>query len=537
MSLLDTRTSKLCFFVCFSLLCGIFFVQAEAQSSESKEPVPRQTIFLSDLHLGEGTKSKSDDWLASEDARWGDDLKLFLETIESEDNTPTDLVLNGDVFELWQSATPGCSPSDPTLGCREEEVIARLRRIVESHPIEIKAIRTFAETDHARVFIVPGDHDAALLLPNVAKAALSLIGAPDDKIQIMPSGTWQSDDGLLYSEHGHQINNGTSSFEHWPTPFIKRDGGTHLLRNWEERFIQKIYNDYEERYPIIDNVSQLGLGIKYLLAADPSIEIEVSAGQLLRYFLFKMPWTQYRSNLEEEVQPPQWDIEKIRLTENSSFLVESLPADDPFRNYAATALEKNHLAFSLSDLSDEELVAICDHRAILRRARRRLEQTITQLVKTPGPAPRECPRQENSFGGVYSEFFRSRNNIFSRYLGEVQQRGDLNDTNFSTFKAFIYSHTHLPDRGFYPTQNTDLRVINTGAWQRTIYPRKLEQLRNSRKIPTNSVLSEIRPKDLPSCYAFVQIAPYTTTPKPVVQYWRLGGTNEWGIAGSCQVGY
>ena len=212
-----------------------------------------------------------------------------------------------------------------------------------------------------------------------------------------------------------------------------------------------------------------------------------------------------------------------------------MPADDPFRNYAATALEKNHLALSLSDLSDEELVAICDHRAILRRARRRLEQTITQLAKTPGPAPRECPRQENSFGGIYSEFFRSRNHIFSRYFDEVQQHVDSGDIN--TFKAFIYSHTHLPDRGFYPTQNTDLRAVNTGAWQRTIYPRKLEQLRNEQKISETSVLSEIHLDDLPACYAFVQVAPYTTAPKPTVQYWRLSETNEWGIASSCQVGY
>ena len=287
MSSLDAHASKLYFFVYFSIMCGLFSVQLEAQPSETKELVTRQTIFLSDLHLGEGTESETGDWLALEDARWGDDFKLFLETIKNKGNTATDLVLNGDIFELWQSTTPGCSLSNSALGCSEEEVIAHLRRIVEAHPVEIEAIRSFAETERAQVFIVPGDHDAALLLPNVAKAALSLIGAPDDKIQIMSSGTWQSKDGLLYSEHGHQINNGTSSFDHWPTPFTKHNGTTYLLRNWEERFIQRIYNDYEKHYPIIDNVSQLGLGIKYLLATDPSIAIEVSAGQLLDIFYLK----------------------------------------------------------------------------------------------------------------------------------------------------------------------------------------------------------------------------------------------------------
>ena len=129
MLLSDIRAARLCFFACLCLLCGFFSVQAETQSSESKEPVPRQTIFLSDLHLGEGTNPKSDAWLALEDARWGDDLKLFLETIKSEGNTPTDLVLNGDVFELWQSATPGCSPSDQTLGCSEEEGFPCCKRL------------------------------------------------------------------------------------------------------------------------------------------------------------------------------------------------------------------------------------------------------------------------------------------------------------------------------------------------------------------------------------------------------------------------
>ena len=498
----------------------------------------RQTVLVADLHLGVGTDPETGDWHALEDARWGEDLARFLEAIETEGDGATDLVLNGDTFELWQSTTTDCAPGDDALGCTEAEAVARLQRVISAHAVEIAALGRFASAGSNRVFLVPGDHDAALLLPSVARTATDAIDAPDGRVQVVTAGAWQSDDALIYAEHGHQIGADPARLEGWPRPFVERDGVTYLARSWEERAVQALYNAREAEHPIVDNVAQVGLGVKYLLVSDEFANMAISTGELLRYFLFKMPWAQYRSNLEEEVQPPEWDLDQIRRTQGDAFLVESLPADDPFHDHAAAVLEEGRLDLSLGDLSDAELVAICDHRAVLRRARRRLEQTVTQLAKTPGPAPRECPRQEHTLGGVYSEFFRARDLAFGRYLDGVRQRLAATRDTGEPFQTFVYSHTHLPARGFSPTRGAwTPRVVNTGAWQRVIYPRDLEQRRAEREIAEADVLQMIRPEDLPPCYAFVQVEPYTTAPEPSLRFWRRSEEGTWGIAGACHVGY
>ena len=38
-----------------------------------------------------------------DDFRWGDEFKLFLDEVHHMGGGATDLVLNGDTFELWQS--------------------------------------------------------------------------------------------------------------------------------------------------------------------------------------------------------------------------------------------------------------------------------------------------------------------------------------------------------------------------------------------------------------------------------------------------
>ena len=250
-----------------------------------------------------------------------------------------------------------------------------------------------------------------------------------------------------------------------------------------------------------------------------------------------MPWTQYRQNLEDEVQPPEWDVRQIRDL-GDIFLVESLPRDDAFYAYAAETLEVGRLDLTLGDLTDDQIVAICDHRAVLRRARRRVEQTLTQLPRSAGPPPRECPRQPDTRGGAYSEFFRSRDLAFADYLHATRERLERLDGDARPFAVFVYSHTHLPDRGFSPTQEGwQPEIVNTGAWQRVIYPLRLERTREAQGVPEQDMLRALQPEDLPPCYAFVRLAPYADVPDPSLRYWRRGDGGEWEIAAACREGY
>src|SRR5262249_49655442 len=234
----------------------------------------------------------------------------FLKTIDADGKASVDLVLNGDTFELLQSSRLTCG-SVPDLGCTEAEAMARLQRVLAAHDAEIKALGQFARSGSNRVVFVPGDHDAALVFPSIGRRVASALAAPAGRVEVATRGYWLSSDGKVYAEHGHQIGFSAHKFEYWPQVIIRRDGRDYLARPWGERTIQDIYNRFEERYPIIDNVVYAGVGAKYALAG----EKELDAGAvpaLLRYFLFLTSWQQFRMELDDgEVQPPTWDLAQV----------------------------------------------------------------------------------------------------------------------------------------------------------------------------------------------------------------------------------
>ena len=66
---------------------------------DSQTSLSRFVVIASDLHLGAG-KGANGEWLPTEDFRWQDDLASFLRAIDEAGKGATDLVLNGDTFEL-----------------------------------------------------------------------------------------------------------------------------------------------------------------------------------------------------------------------------------------------------------------------------------------------------------------------------------------------------------------------------------------------------------------------------------------------------
>ena len=118
--------------------------------------------------------------------------------------------------------------------------------------------------------------------------------------------------------------------------------------------------------------------------------------------------------------------------------------------------------------------------------------------------------------------------------------------------VFVLGHTHLPDRGqesaislaaghltippqgFSPVRSALVPVvINGGAWQRTITPVQFERLETERGLSGAAVMRALQPEDLPPCYSFVHVAPYTAEPAPTVRYWRQSATGDWAIAAAC----
>ena len=501
----------------------------------------RLLAVVADLHMGAG-RDAGGAWHASEDFRWAGEFAGFLRALDAEGAGATDLILNGDTFEL---AAPACVHDDPALGCTESEALAKLERVLAAHPRAIAALAAFAGAGSNRVFLVPGDHDAGLLFPGVRSRVEEALGP--DRAQVATRGAWVSPDGQVYVEHGQQIGWRADRFANWPEPFVERAGRRHLERPRGARTAGALLREHEQRYPVADNFADAGAGLAHALAAAGAVDL-AAAADLLRYVLFRMPWQQFRLDLDiGDVQPPAWDLASVRA-QGPSFLVDSLPDDDRFKPLAQRALETGGLETLMSALDDEELTAICDYRAAVRRARRRFERILTQ-IDPQGPPVAECPRLPDSRGGQFDYFWRTRDLIYGRRIATVQAGLPAGG---GPIAVFVHGHTHLVDwrqrillstsqgrpvivDGFSPVRDALAPVvINGGAWQRTITPVQFAGLRAASGLSDAELLRALRPEHLAPCYSFVQVDPYDATPAaPVVRYWRQAESGGWELAAAC----
>ena len=501
----------------------------------------RRVVVMSDLHLGEG-RGPDGAWSPFEDFRWADDLGGFLAALADESEA-TDLVLNGDTFELLQAGDGACAYDDPDLGCSDVEALARLERVLAAHREEMADLSAFAAAGDNRLVLVPGDHDAALLFPSVGQRAVEAFAAASGRVSVAGEGYWRSADGLIHAEHGHQIEHRADRFESWPAPFATRSGQRHLARPWGQSVVQALYDGYEPRFPIVDNLAEDGAGVREALSAAGVDDAGAAAPDLLRFLLFRMSWQQFRMDLDRgDVEPPAWDLARVREA-GPRFLVDSLADDDRFKPLAARALDAGRLTALMESLSDDELAAVCDHRAALRRARRRFERILTQLDPT-GPPLAECPRTPETAAPRFDYFWGSRDRVFGRHLEQM--------TDPRPVAVLVHGHTHLADYrqgnfarveagrtyvvdGFSPVRGAATPVvINGGAWQRTATPRQLDEHRRRRGVSEAELLESMRPEQLPPCYGFVQIDSYSERPDPpVLRYWRQDRDGTWAMAPRC----
>ena len=516
-------------------------------AAEQENGSPRLVAVVADLHMGLG-RDETGEWRVEEDFRWGAEFARFLQALDAEGGGATDLVLNGDTFELDRASSPDCAADDPALGCTEAEARARLERVLSAHADTVDSLAAFASSGSNRVFLVPGEHDAALLFPAVAQRVERALGAPEARVAVAVDGFWRSADGRIYVEHGHQIGWRADRFEAWPEPFVERAGQRRLTRPLLARTVDAFFDEHEARYPVIDNFADEGAGLSYGLAAEGTTDLGEAAPDLLRYVLYRMPWQQFRLDLDAgDVQPPEWDLDAARA-QGSALLVDSLANDDRFKPLAQRAQEEGLLTALMDDLGDDELVALCDYRAASRRARRRFERVLTQF-DPQGPPVRECPRLPDSRGGLFDYFWRTRDLIYGGRLEAAQGGAPAAD---GPIAVFVHNHTHLVDwrqsvleltrlgrtvivHGFSPVRNAlSPVVINGGPWQRTITPVQFGRLQAEHGLSDAELLRTLRPEHLAPCYGFVRVDSYAETPElPAIRYWRQAESGEWEMAARC----
>jgi hypothetical protein len=502
----------------------------------------RRVVTLADLHMGVG-RDRTGAWHPYEDFRWAPEFAAFLRALNDDGNGATDLILNGDTFELWQSTEQDCKYTDPRLGCTEAEALARLERVLTAHATEMQALGEFARTKTNRVVLVPGDHDAALLFPTVARRVLQAIGAPADRAKVMSTGYWLSDDGLIYAEHGHQIGYSANKYDDWPKPFVTQAGKVHLARPWGEQVIQDFFNREELTFPTVDNGSEEGIGLKYGLKAEGATDLGDAASQMVRYSVLRTPWQGMRWDLDAAGDPiaVKWDVAKVRQ-QGAAFLTNMFVADDLIYPLVSKAAADGRLANTLAQMSDDEIVAVCDYRAAVRRSRRRNEGGLSQFVDRFGPPGSECPRTPETTGTAYKYFWESRDAVFRRHLDAIQKGLPGGG---QSIKLVLYAHQHMQDRpandlhktplGFSPNREKDaITAVMVGPWQRTATPVQLDRLKSERNAASvTELLQTLQPEQLAPCYYFVRSVLTDGKPVPGLGAWAQNRQGQWNLSRGC----
>ena len=450
----------------------------------------RYLAVISDLHIGNGRDSEGK-WYRTEDFRWDGALRTFLDRITHCSAGRADLVIAGDLLELWQPLPNlRCKTSN---GCTVKEMAAIAGAVIKGHSDTLTALREFARTSDNRIYVIPGNHDAALLLPEIWRIFHDALAIPQGRVLLVQKGLWVSPDGRVLIEHGHQIGSDLNRYDNWPKITRTSDGQEFIVQPWGENFVQSLFNEEEEEYPTIDNLSPETAGARYRLAERSNFGKAQDVARFLAFNLFETSIQQKAQLLgAAERESPKWDIDEGRQMGHLLF-ANALAVDDPFRKMlladgdapAALRAELDALARDPLRTPDAEIKSLCDQIAIKRTSDRQcMPPHLGSLVKK-ALVPRTY---------VIQDHLRSR----------IEERG------LERVRVFIYGHTHLLEEA-WPVEISDfvsITVLNSGAFQRVVDEVGfLARVEKRPGLTPSGALRVFQPEDLSPCYTAV-LMPY-----------------------------
>ena len=495
----------------FVLVCG--FVSTTAAVTWTSTPsfkaatTPGRTIVvISDLHLGLG-KNANNEWYVTEDFRWPKAFKAFLDDISTMGSQKVDLIIAGDFLEMWQiPADILCKGAGTNLGCTIDEMKILATRITKAHKQVFKDLRDFSQKGNNRLYIIPGNHDSSLLIAAVWEPVGKALEVKKGRVNFVKTGIWKSADGTIVVEHGHQIGSEANRYDTWPNIVQPSGGKEYIIRPWGEQFVQKIFNEQENNYPVIDNLSPESAGIRYRMAERGVWGTGEDIAQFISFNLFQTSLRQKVQILGDAGSPEEktkWDIPKARGQGHRLF-VAALPQDDSFRagllgdseQAEKTKLELDALAKDDKRLPDENVKMLCEQAEIRGNS----------ICKAP------------ELGATMEKLLVPREWILASHLRQRK-------AEFPEMRYFIYGHTHLLEVTWQPDSKSRVKVLNSGAFHRVIDEKGFLLRVNAKGITPEEGLKKIAVEELPPCYTFVLIPPGK---EPMVSNWAMEESSQTG---------
>lgn len=460
----------------------------------------RTAVFVSDLHFGVGKKPDGS-WHPTEDFRWASALKGFLDRISADTNNAADLVIVGDFLEMWQPPRQMCAGANANTGCTIEEMSEISAHIVKAHSDHFVLLREFSERGENRLHIIPGNHDASIRYAKVWSPIGDILNAASGKINLVESGLWSSADGKIVAEHGHQIGHDVNKYPNWPRIIKKVGLANYIERPWGELFVQTLFNEQEETYSIIDNLSPETAGARYR-AADRGLW--KSAGDIARFLAFNLAETSVRQKIallgprNDSSQP--WKIDRARNSGHLLFL-RGLQAKDPLRiqiesgGEQAESIKQELAAIARNPmrLPDQEVMHLCDLIA---------EQDSNNNI---------C--WDPTLGAALQSASISQDKVIARHL-------ETRLPNYAAMQVFVFGHTHqvIVPRAIQIGLRK-VTIANTGAFQRLIDEAGF--LRRLNGGTPQEALKSMTVDDLPPCYSAIVIRTANGDPKPELRTWHM----------------
>jgi UDP-2,3-diacylglucosamine pyrophosphatase LpxH len=236
-------------------------------------------LVVSDIHLSQGMTLKGGVTNPLEEFHYDQQFSEFLRYYSmgeySEYNV--ELIINGDFLNFIQLDYEG-----HYLNVITESIdLAKLKRIIEGHPLVFDALREFASSDNRSITYVVGNHDQGMMWPACRDYLDEVLAT-----RVAYKNIAYYFDGV-HIEHGHMHEaanrlNPKKFFlkKDLPEPILNLPFGSHF-------FIEFVMMIKRQHNPHIDKIRPLGSAVKWWLIQEPLRSIKILY-YLLKYFVLSL---------------------------------------------------------------------------------------------------------------------------------------------------------------------------------------------------------------------------------------------------------